>query len=86
MSENAVPDQVQPTSPAESAGLQPGDVVTAINGKSISSTQQFIETVDNLPPGQKIILTVNRNGQTKTVPLTLGTRPQSSPNQTQQHP
>jgi hypothetical protein len=28
-------------------------------------------------------LTINRNGQTKTVPLTLGTRPQTSPNQSQ---
>jgi len=70
---------VQPGSPAQSVGLQPGDVVTAINGKSIASTQQFIETVDNFSPGQKITLTVNRNGQTKTVPLTLGTRPQNSP-------
>jgi putative serine protease PepD len=70
---------VQPGSPAQAAGLQAGDVVSAINGKSVSSTQQFIETVDNYAPGQKITLTINRNGQTKTVPLTLGTRPQNTP-------
>jgi S1-C subfamily serine protease len=74
---------VQSGSPADTGGLQAGDVVTAINGKSIGSTEQFIETVDNYPPGQKITLTINRNGQTKTVPLTLGTRPQTSPNQSQ---
>jgi putative serine protease PepD len=74
---------VTPGSPASSVGLQSGDVVTAINGKSIGSTEQFIETVDNYPPGQKITLTVNRNGQSKSVPLTLGNRPQASPNQNQ---
>ena len=78
---------VTANSPAQSSGLQPGDVVTAINGRSVASTEQFIETVDNFPPGQKITMTVTRNGQTKTVPLTLGTRPQTSPNQqSQQQP
>jgi putative serine protease PepD len=67
-------------SPAESANLQPGDVVTAINGKSISSTEQFIETVDTYSPGQQIKVTVKRGGQTKTITITLGNRPSSAPN------
>jgi putative serine protease PepD len=71
---------VQPGSPADSAGLQAGDVVTAINGKSIGSTEQFIETVDNYAPGQKITLTVKRGGGTQDIQLTLGTRPQTTPN------
>jgi putative serine protease PepD len=71
---------ITPGSPAESVNLQPGDVVTAINGKAISSTEQFIETVDTYSPGQKIQLTVNRGGQTKTLTLTLGNRPKSAPN------
>ncbi len=74
---------VQPGAPAATAGLQAGDVVTAINGKSIASTEQFIETVDNYPPGQKVNLTVNRNGQHKTVAVTLGNRPATTPNQSQ---
>jgi putative serine protease PepD len=71
---------VQTGSPAERSGVQSGDVVTAINGKSISSTEQFIETVDNYAPGQTITLTVKRGGQTKTIQMKLGTRPQTTPN------
>ena len=67
--------QVQPGSPAASAGLRSGDLVTAINGKTMNSTQQFIETVDTYAPGQTITLTVKRGGGTQTIKLTLGTRP-----------
>jgi putative serine protease PepD len=75
---------VQLGGPAASAGLQPGDIVTAINGKRITSTQQFIETLDAFAPGQTITLTINRGGATKTLKLTLGTRPNAAPNQGQQ--
>jgi putative serine protease PepD len=70
---------VQAGSPAATAGLQQGDLVTAIDGKPISSTQQFIETVDTYSPGQTITVTLKRGGSTTTVKLTLGTRPQSQP-------
>jgi S1-C subfamily serine protease len=36
-------DSIEPDSPAPSAGLGPGDVITAIDGRTISSIQQFIE-------------------------------------------
>jgi putative serine protease PepD len=70
---------VQAGSPASSAGLQQGDKVTAIDGKTITSTQQFIETVDTYSPGQTITLTVKRGGNTITPKLTLGTRPATQP-------
>ena len=69
---------MQPSSPGASAGLQANDVITAVNGKSISSTQGFIETVDNYAPGQTITLTVKRGGQQQSIKLKLGTRPQSA--------
>jgi S1-C subfamily serine protease len=72
--------KVQPNSPALSAGLQQGDVVTAINGKAISSTSQFIQTVDSYPPGTKLTLTVKRGGSTTQIPLTLGNRPATANN------
>ncbi len=71
--------QVQASSPASSSGLQQGDLVTAIDGKAIGSTQQFIETVDTYSPGQTITLTVKRGGNTLHVQLKLGTRPQTQP-------
>jgi putative serine protease PepD len=70
--------QVQPSSPGASAGLQANDVITAVNGKSVSSTQGFIETVDNYAPGQTVTLTVKRSGQQQSIHLKLGTRPQSA--------
>jgi S1-C subfamily serine protease len=64
-------------SPAAQAGLRPGDVITAINGTPIGSTEQFIQTVDSYSPGKKVTFTVQRGGKTLHVQLTLGTRPSS---------
>jgi putative serine protease PepD len=75
----ALISSVQAGSPASSAGLHQGDIVTSIDGKAISSTQQFIETVDTYSPGQTITLTVKRGGSTQTLKLTLGTRPAQQP-------
>jgi putative serine protease PepD len=71
---------VQAGTPASSAGLRKGDLVTAIDGKPITSTQQFIETVDTYAPGQAITLTIKRGGSTSSIKLTLGTRPAQQPN------
>ena len=71
---------VVPGSPAATAGLQPGDVVTAIDGKPITSTAQFIQTVDNFPPGTAITLTVKRGSRSQQIKLTLGTRPKTTGN------
>jgi S1-C subfamily serine protease len=70
---------VQPGSPAQTAGLQNGDLITAIDGQTITSTDQFIATVDSYQPGQTITLTIKRGGQTKSIKVTLGTRPASTP-------
>jgi putative serine protease PepD len=70
---------VQPGSPADSAGLQQGDLVTAINGRKISSTEQFIQIVDTYSPGETITMTVKRGGSTHTTKLKLGTRPTTPP-------
>jgi len=69
---------VQPGSPASSAGIQTGDLITAINGKAISTTDQFIATVDTFAPGDTITLTIKRNGQTQSIKVSLGTRPASA--------
>jgi putative serine protease PepD len=66
---------VAPGSPAASAGIRPGDVISAINGKSIGSTEQFISTVDGYSPGTTVTLTIKRGAQSSDVKVTLGTRP-----------
>jgi len=72
---------VQPSSPGSAAGLHANDVITAVNGQAITSTQDFIETVDKYAPGNTITLTIKRSGQTDHVKLTLGNRPQAASQQ-----
>ncbi len=74
---------IQSGSPAAKAGLQPGDVITAVNGTPIASVNQFVATIANYAPGDTVALTVNRNGQTKSIKLTLGSQPATA-NQSKQ--
>ena len=69
--------QVLAGTPAANAGLQAGDLVTAVDGKSISSAAELESAVDAKKPGDTITLTVQRNGTTKTLTVKLGTRPSS---------
>ena len=66
-------------SPAAKAGLRSGDVVTAINGSRIHSTNGFIATVGNYKPGQTVTMTVRRNGTNHQIHVTLGDRPATAP-------
>ncbi len=66
-------------SPAAKAGLQPGDVVTAINSNEVHSTNGFIATVGNYKPGQTVTMTVRRNGTNHQIHVTLGDRPATAP-------
>lgn len=70
---------IVPGGPAAKAGLQPGDLITAVNGKQITSVNQFIATIAGYSPGDTVTLTVKRGGQTKTIKLTLGAQPSSPP-------
>jgi S1-C subfamily serine protease len=72
-------------SPAAKAGLQPGDIITAVNGTHVSDINQFVATIANYAPGDTVSLSVNRGGQSKTIKLTLGSQPASaSTSQSQQ--
>jgi putative serine protease PepD len=70
---------IQPNSPAAQAGLQPGDLITAVDGQTITSTGAFIAKVAQDAPGQTITLTVKRDGQTKQIQVTLGKQPAKAP-------
>ena len=71
-------------SPAAKAGLQAGDLITAVNGTPVASVNQFVATIANYAPGNTVTLTVNRGGQTKSIKLTLGAQPASATTQSQQ--
>jgi putative serine protease PepD len=58
-------------SPAELAGLQQGDLVTAVDGSPIADATQLIVTIRSQAPGDTVSLTVERNGSITEVPVTL---------------
>ena len=62
-------------SPAAQAGLQPGDIITAIDGTTLDGSHQLDQVMSGYGPGQTVSLTVLRDGQTVTISVTLGTRP-----------
>jgi S1-C subfamily serine protease len=62
-------------SPAEAAGLQPGDIVTAIDGRRIDASQSLDDVLSLYGPGDQLSLSVLRDGATIEVLVTLGTRP-----------
>ena len=64
-------------SPADKAGLQAGDVITAIDGKSISTADDLTALVNTYRPNDSAKLTVERGGATKTLTITFGQRPNS---------
>lgn len=61
--QGAVIAQVVPESPAERAGLKPGDVVVAVNGRPIRRAADMRNAVGLLPIGSEVELTVIRNGK-----------------------
>jgi len=57
-------------SAAARAGLQTGDQVSAIDGRPLDSPQVLVERVQ-ARPGERVILTVNRDGDRQDIPVTL---------------
>ncbi len=66
---------VQDDSPALRAGLKPGDIVTKVNGKDVTSEQTVSFLVANLQPGAKVPVELLRNGEQLDISVTLGKRP-----------
>ncbi len=62
---------VNPGSAAEHAGLQPGDVLTTLNGKPLRSEQELRNTEGLLPLGSTLQLGVLRDGHSRQVSATL---------------
>jgi S1-C subfamily serine protease len=69
---------VTPESPAEDAGLEPGDVVTSIDGEEVSNFDNLSATVLKHEPGDEITLTVYRSGEAEPLEIAveLGEHPE----------
>ena len=70
--------QVEPSAPAGRAGVQAGDIITALNGDRIDDWNTFVHDIVNKKIGETIRLTVVRDGKPRTLSVTLTERPAES--------
>ena len=68
-------DRTLEDSPAEQAGLRPGDVISAVEGRAVSSTQELLEAVADAGPGTEIALDVWRGSERIAARTTTAERP-----------
>jgi putative serine protease PepD len=67
---------VTPGGPAAKAGLQPGDVITRVNGTATPDTETLAAVLAGLRPGQRVPVAITKaDGSTTTLHLTLGQLP-----------
>jgi S1-C subfamily serine protease len=71
----AVVAEVEPDSPAAEAGLERGDIVTAVDGAEVTTFQELAARIQRLPVDEPVTLTVVRNGDARDVEVTLAERP-----------
>src|SRR5271170_3228501 len=69
--EGALISEVQPDTPGAKAGLQTGDIVTELDGKSVADAGQLQMTVGQKRPGETIHLQVVRDGKPMNIAVTL---------------
>jgi len=71
----AVVSEVTPNDPGAKAGLKSGDVITAIDGKKVESSDDLTMDVISHPPGNTVTLDVIRDNAPIKIKVTLGQRP-----------
>ena len=74
----SVVNKVIANSGAEKAGLEEGDIITKVNGKSIDGHKSLVEELRSYKPGESISIDYMRDGKNSTASATLQERPSSS--------
>lgn len=69
-------EAIFPNSPAEKSTLEEGDEIVSINGESIDSARQVIQTIQQRWPNEQLEIKAKRNGETQTVRVRLADRSQ----------
>jgi S1-C subfamily serine protease len=90
--EGVIVQTVVPDGPADKAGLEAGstsatingeqvrlggDIITEVDGEKVKSMDEMVELIQGSKPGDKLELTYLRDGDEKTVDVTLGTQPEN---------
>lgn len=58
--------------PSAAAGIEPGDIITQIDGRPVTRSDELVVAIRAEAPGDEVTLTVKRGNDTKTVTVTLG--------------
>jgi len=75
VTEGALIVEVEPDTPAATAGLQPGDVITAVDGDAVDAERTLADRIYAYEEGDTITLDVLRGEETLQVEITLAARP-----------
>jgi serine protease Do len=75
--EGALVAEPQANGPAAKAGIESGDVITAVNGETVKDARELARTIGALAPGAAVKLNVLHKGKDTVVNLTLGQLPNS---------
>jgi len=70
-SQGALVGEVEAGSPAQKAGLQNGDIILEVNGKSVYDANQLRNMISSMQPDSNVSLKVWRDGGARTLPVTL---------------
>src|SRR5579872_5033959 len=73
--EGALVAEPQANGPAAKAGIESGDVITAVNGETVKDARELARTIGGLAPGTAVKLSVLHKGQDKVISLNLGQLP-----------
>ena len=78
--------EVQPESAADKAGLQAGDIITAVNGRDLNSFQELRAKIASMGAGAEVELTIVRKGKEMNVDVVLDDATQTEITAAQIHP
>jgi serine protease Do len=71
----ALVDEAKADTPAAKAGIQPGDVITAVNGNAVKDSRTLAREISAMAPGSTVKLDILRKGEQKSVDVALAPMP-----------
>ncbi|CCD95738.1 putative serine protease do-like precursor [Bradyrhizobium sp. ORS 375] len=71
----ALVDEAKPDTPAAKAGIQPGDIITAVDGDAVKNSRALASQIAAMAPGSEAKLDILRKGEAKTITVTLANMP-----------
>jgi serine protease Do len=75
----------QSGSPAAKAGIEPGDVITAVNGTQVKDARELARTIGMMAPDTSVKLDIVRNGEPRSITVTLAQVPNEQRASAEQH-